>query len=670
MVWEHEQMVGKSMGMLRFGLCFAVWGALWGVLGVGEGLAQTPPSSCTRPSGASGQQDGGSSGDAYGCIRSAKKLQYGYSSFLKGYLQRLVSIYDDTDVYYYDYGKSVLDVGHFYCVEFRTPSGSPTQINSDVRFRVWQSNYLSSSSIKYVGTVTTTKGVGFYVSAKTRYYYDFYMTRASWGGHYAFKITRDKNCGGQAPLVGLDYEPTAAYKSDTYTGGSGITSTDGKGVALLRSFDRSPLGTGPNVTNKDGDRFSFVVRSSIEPKYSFYLQLYYRDKNQSTWRTKSLVKDALFSAPSGAKYPYRYYYTLTCSSKTGSNNIGRGTDYQYYFKLQHDGKTIYLPPQAAQGQYLDAPDCNLPLPPEPVSEPTPEPVMEPVVDGGSAEQRPEGTVPEPKQDGPAGQCVPACGAGQRCVMGQCVPFDCYVDGCLDGQICRNEKCEADPCANKNCPGGQFCREGKCVGTCVGVSCESAQHCVDGKCINNPCAGVQCPEGEYCNTAGKCASDPCYRKTCPAGRVCVSDHGNCVDDPCNGVSCPGIFASCVMGQCVGRAPKEPNVTESSSEPSEEPVQDNTESVGGQESVSEIQTDGTKTEQTSGVEIVADAGSEKTGDEDRLWDGALGDGLGDGLLGDGVGRPGCGCSVGGDDGGGAFMLLLFVLVGILRKGRRLF
>jgi hypothetical protein len=59
-------------------------------------------------------------------------------------------------------------------------------------------------------------------------------------------------------------------------------------------------------------------------------------------------------------------------------------------------------------------------------------------------------------------CSPACGTGQLCLSGTCVPDPCAGVGCGTGQICSGGACVDDPCTLAVCPVGS-CAAGQCVG---------------------------------------------------------------------------------------------------------------------------------------------------------------------------------------------------------------
>ena len=72
-------------------------------------------------------------------------------------------------------------------------------------------------------------------------------------------------------------------------------------------------------------------------------------------------------------------------------------------------------------------------------------------------------------DAQGGPCeVEACGAGQRCVAGECTQYPCYQGSCPSGYVCDETEqggiClkDGDECTiDSDCPGGFYCENFQC-----------------------------------------------------------------------------------------------------------------------------------------------------------------------------------------------------------------
>lgn len=130
-------------------------------------------------------------------------------------------------------------------------------------------------------------------------------------------------------------------------------------------------------------------------------------------------------------------------------------------------------------------------------------------------------------------CEPACGAGERCDAGSCVP-DCASGACATTPW-------GDPCTqNEACAGGACDASGYCTGSCAD-GCPDGYHCGGETCVAG--AGVF---GEACNRGDAClsgiclngapGSDICTRPcdpddtVCPSGTACFAIDGRNVCAP--------------------------------------------------------------------------------------------------------------------------------------------
>ena len=73
-------------------------------------------------------------------------------------------------------------------------------------------------------------------------------------------------------------------------------------------------------------------------------------------------------------------------------------------------------------------------------------------------------------------CDPACGSGETCQNGTCVPTGGCNPACQSGQTCQSGTCVPTGGCNPACQGGQVCQNGSCV-TPAPYETE-LQHCVD------------------------------------------------------------------------------------------------------------------------------------------------------------------------------------------------
>ncbi len=188
-----------------------------------------------------------------------------------------------------------------------------------------------------------------------------------------------------------------------------------------------------------------------------------------------------------------------------------------------------------------------------------------------------------------GGCDIACGAGTRCLAGQCVTGEkppeptCPppTSTCLGLQseiLCVDLARNPDNCGacGTGCAAGSFCKEGQCVaGTAPPPTCykpmvtckvETRVYCADtfrdpGNC---GACGMTCPAGNYCGD-GRCQSGAPPPPVCEEPRLSCKgprDEPYCTDpfrDPTNcgtcGKACP-LGSYCALGQCAGGAPPPP------------------------------------------------------------------------------------------------------------------
>jgi MYXO-CTERM domain-containing protein len=242
-----------------------------------------------------------------------------------------------------------------------------------------------------------------------------------------------------------------------------------------------------------------------------------------------------------------------------------------------------------------------------------------------------------------GRCVPKCGTGEfRCDSdlvcndrGVCVEPACAKKDCPVGQVCHAGNC-VDGCMGVTCPYGEVCRNGGCVDPCAGVTCDDGYSCVLGVCSS--CACTSCEGGQVCGDKKVCVDSGCETQTCMSGTHCSM--GNCVDD-CAGTKCPQ-GQLCELGACV--ADPNANVGGSSA----------TGGVGGGgDIVITIPGSGGK----GGGSLDPSGGSAAQGGTQLL---GSGDEAGN--------AKGCGCSVPGRGGGSAALVVLGLLAGFGRRGRR--
>ena len=152
-------------------------------------------------------------------------------------------------------------------------------------------------------------------------------------------------------------------------------------------------------------------------------------------------------------------------------------------------------------------------------------------------------------DGCGGSCG-ACGGGEICDAGACVPDGLPVCGdeiCDDTEDCASchedcgcgcgEACEDAACAFTACD-GRDCGDDGCGGSCG--ECPPNNVCDNGKCAwLEGCDNGACEPGEHC---GNCPAD-CG---CGCGEVCYED--TCKFAACDGLECgdDGCGGSC--GSC--------------------------------------------------------------------------------------------------------------------------
>lgn len=138
-------------------------------------------------------------------------------------------------------------------------------------------------------------------------------------------------------------------------------------------------------------------------------------------------------------------------------------------------------------------------------------------------------------DGPGSSaCSPACGAGSRCVDGQCVPS---VDAGTDAQV--DAQADAVPDGiDTDAPAD-----------CDGTQCRPGEDCVDGTCVceGRPCASACCTGDdvcylEQCTTPG----EPCvHSEDCETEQYCESTIQRCLPsaglESCEYKPPPGVFS---------------------------------------------------------------------------------------------------------------------------------
>jgi hypothetical protein len=137
-----------------------------------------------------------------------------------------------------------------------------------------------------------------------------------------------------------------------------------------------------------------------------------------------------------------------------------------------------------------------------------------------------------------------CDGNAVCEEGRCVR-SCFEFGCPDGQTCTDEgECVDPECVEVSCGAGQRCVRGECIGACDEIRCPTGQQCRAGRCVDL-CAMLSCDACTVCDE-GMCVPR-CQPGSCPRGKVCLDD-GSCIDEDCEGVDCrPGTV--CVRGRCV-------------------------------------------------------------------------------------------------------------------------
>lgn len=139
----------------------------------------------------------------------------------------------------------------------------------------------------------------------------------------------------------------------------------------------------------------------------------------------------------------------------------------------------------------------------------------------------------------------ACGEGEECVAGQCVPpapAGCTADGeCRPGTYCA---------ADGTCESGCRLEEGSCG---VGRVCDEQTHrCRDADACDDD---FDCQPLAYCQLDGLEGSGACVRgcrvveDNCGAGRQCDEETRACVDLPCEGDDGCEPGAWCNAGACM-------------------------------------------------------------------------------------------------------------------------
>ncbi len=189
------------------------------------------------------------------------------------------------------------------------------------------------------------------------------------------------------------------------------------------------------------------------------------------------------------------------------------------------------------------------------------------LDGGDGST----TLPDASDpsDADAGErrCAPACGAGERCVDGECrcgAGASCGGASCCDG-ACVDTSMELAHCGGcgMECPGGASaipaCTGGECALRCESGYDDCNRVASDG-CEANLGSPASCGAcGNVCAAGERCASvggSYACRATCPAGTTDCG--GSCVDLSADVAHCgrcdaacasrPGASRTCAMGAC--------------------------------------------------------------------------------------------------------------------------
>jgi len=157
-------------------------------------------------------------------------------------------------------------------------------------------------------------------------------------------------------------------------------------------------------------------------------------------------------------------------------------------------------------------------------------------------------------------CVPACGVGETCVSGSCIPQVCSPN-CKVGEVCEGGSCVPDPTCSPACSLGEVCNAGVCEadGSCS-PACAVGEICNAGTCEPDGSCSPACALGEVCN-AGTCEPDGSCSPTCdPLTEICNAGtcewNGQCASPPCcypdcsSGQTCQASGSGGDLGSCVG------------------------------------------------------------------------------------------------------------------------
>lgn len=124
-----------------------------------------------------------------------------------------------------------------------------------------------------------------------------------------------------------------------------------------------------------------------------------------------------------------------------------------------------------------------------------------------------------------------CPSGKVCVQAVCQGNPCDAKVCGSGEYCYSNGTTAacvGPC-NTSCGAGTRCVRGECVADPCGTPCGSGRACdpTTKQCQLDPaCTNVVCKSAQSCQ-AGACIDDPCQYTTCPQGFACVQFEGTCL-----------------------------------------------------------------------------------------------------------------------------------------------